>query len=402
MGNIILSVLIGILILGGFGFSDVFAQGAPADPGPPADTGGSAITTQIDDLQAQIDSNDTDILSLQGLINLINTTLTGITTSITNLQTDLATEVSNRQAADNLLQTNIDNISTGSHTTDTNAETLCGTGELLDGDGNCQTIPLGGGTVTSVGTGTGLIGGPITATGTVSIDTTIVPQLESANTFTQTQTMPRFGDSDNTGYYVDPNGVSVLNDVRSSIFYDNDNLAFYVDPASTSKLHALDVSNNIQTSSDFKYQTAKTRVVTYGGEEIIPSRDSVKFSVDGTFFGTYITCPSGVCRSVSSMHTIPDGANLINLKCFVRDTHATEDLFCQLSKSSTSANSQQVGSLRSSGNSPDIETLSRDLSHTVDRDLNSYHIEWSNLSACGIHCKIIGAQITYTVSNAGQ
>ena len=32
-------------------------------------------------------------------------------------------------------------ISTGAHTTDTNASTLCTTGEYLDGDGTCKTLP---------------------------------------------------------------------------------------------------------------------------------------------------------------------------------------------------------------------------------------------------------------------
>ncbi len=45
------------------------------------------------------------------------------------------------------------------------------------------TAPSGGG-VTQVNTGTGLTGGPITASGTVSIDTTVVPRLGVPNTFT--------------------------------------------------------------------------------------------------------------------------------------------------------------------------------------------------------------------------
>jgi len=41
----------------------------------------------------------------------------------------------------------------------------------------------GSGTVTSVGTGTGLTGGPITSTGTISIDTAVVPQLGASSNF---------------------------------------------------------------------------------------------------------------------------------------------------------------------------------------------------------------------------
>ena len=54
-----------------------------------------------------------------------------------------------------------------------------------------QTFPGGGGsgTVTSVATGVGLKGGPITSTGTLTIDTTVVPRLGAINTFTANQTL---------------------------------------------------------------------------------------------------------------------------------------------------------------------------------------------------------------------
>jgi hypothetical protein len=51
-----------------------------------------------------------------------------------------------------------------------------------------QTFPgAGSGTVTSVATGLGLKGGTITASGTLKIDTTVVPQLGAINTFTTSQ-----------------------------------------------------------------------------------------------------------------------------------------------------------------------------------------------------------------------
>ncbi len=53
-----------------------------------------------------------------------------------------------------------------------------------------QTFPgTGDGSVTSVATGLGLKGGPITKAGTLTIDTTVVPQLGTANTFTGNQTV---------------------------------------------------------------------------------------------------------------------------------------------------------------------------------------------------------------------
>jgi hypothetical protein len=50
----------------------------------------------------------------------------------------------------------------------------------------------GAGTVTSIATGTGLTGGTITTSGTLAIDTTVVPQLSAANTFTGNITAPKF------------------------------------------------------------------------------------------------------------------------------------------------------------------------------------------------------------------
>ena len=75
---------------------------------------------------------------------------------------------------------------------DTDTDTLTGLGctnnqiaQFVGSVWTCVPIPAGGGdTVTSVDTGVGLTGGPITSTGTISIDTAVVPQLGIENTFT--------------------------------------------------------------------------------------------------------------------------------------------------------------------------------------------------------------------------
>jgi hypothetical protein len=56
-----------------------------------------------------------------------------------------------------------------------------------DGKLGTTNCPAGTGTVTNVGSGLGLTGGPITTTGTLKIDTTVVPLLNTANTFTTNQ-----------------------------------------------------------------------------------------------------------------------------------------------------------------------------------------------------------------------
>jgi hypothetical protein len=66
----------------------------------------------------------------------------------------------------------------------------CAANQILENNGsawNCANVSTG--TVTSVGSGLGLTGGPITNSGTLMINTTVVPQLSVANTFTGNQTV---------------------------------------------------------------------------------------------------------------------------------------------------------------------------------------------------------------------
>ncbi len=69
----------------------------------------------------------------------------------------------------------------------------CTTNQVLEWNGTkwaCATVSgSGSGTVTSVATGLGLLGGPITTSGTLSINTAVVPQLAAANSFTNNQTI---------------------------------------------------------------------------------------------------------------------------------------------------------------------------------------------------------------------
>jgi hypothetical protein len=46
-------------------------------------------------------------------------------------------------------------------------------------------------------------------------------------------------DENNGGYYVNPDGTSIYNDLRANIFYDNQNTGYYVDPNGTSNLNTL-------------------------------------------------------------------------------------------------------------------------------------------------------------------
>ncbi len=66
------------------------------------------------------------------------------------------------------------------------------------------------GTVTSVGSGLGLSGGPITGSGTLAINTSVVPQLGAANTFTANQTV-------NATLFANSSASAVIGNSTSSV-----------------------------------------------------------------------------------------------------------------------------------------------------------------------------------------
>jgi hypothetical protein len=68
--------------------------------------------------------------------------------------------------------------------------TTCATNQVLQWNGSSWACAaVGTGTVTSVATGLGLKGGPIKTSGTLTIDTSVVPQLSTANIFNGNQTV---------------------------------------------------------------------------------------------------------------------------------------------------------------------------------------------------------------------
>ncbi len=79
---------------------------------------------------------------------------------------------------------------------DVNGIIRSSSGGFMFPDGTVQTTKAssggGSGTVTSVGSGMGLTGGPITTSGTLAIDTSVVPVLSASNTFGGAITAPSF------------------------------------------------------------------------------------------------------------------------------------------------------------------------------------------------------------------
>lgn len=94
--------------------------------------------------------------------------------------------------------------------------TSCSSGQILAWNGSawaCKTVS-GTGTVTSVASGVGLTGGPITTKGTLSVDTTAVPFLAAANTFTNGQTIKVSSNAD--GLDISTSGGTGVSSTASS------------------------------------------------------------------------------------------------------------------------------------------------------------------------------------------
>jgi hypothetical protein len=142
--------------------------------------------------------------TIRGLFSLPTTGTATATAGFTSQPMDLAASVFNSSASTAVTQT----FQWQAEPVGNNTGTATGSLNLLFGQGSNkpketglniasngqitfatgQTFP-GVGTVTSVGSGLGLMGGPITTSGTLAIDTTVVPQLGTANTFTGNQTV---------------------------------------------------------------------------------------------------------------------------------------------------------------------------------------------------------------------
>ena len=143
--------------------------------------------------------------TIRGLFSLPTTGTATSTAGFTSQPMDLAASVFNSSASEPVTQT----FQWQAEPVGNDTPTATGSLNLLFGQGSTkptetgfhiasngqltfatgQTFP-GVGTVNSVGSGLGLTGGPITTSGTLEIDTTVVPQLGATNnTFTGSQTV---------------------------------------------------------------------------------------------------------------------------------------------------------------------------------------------------------------------
>ena len=133
-------------------------------------------------------SSDSQTLTGVSIDGNAGTVTDGIYTSTTSLPNVTSVNSTSIPSSSNLVTSTDSSLLIPTQSTNS--------GKYLTTDGTTlswATVSGGGGsgTVTSITAGTGLTGGAITTSGTINIDTTVVPQLGATNnTFTGTQTAP--------------------------------------------------------------------------------------------------------------------------------------------------------------------------------------------------------------------
>lgn len=128
-----------------------------------------------------------------------------------------------------------------------------------------------GGTVTSVATGTGLTGGPLTTSGTISINTTVVPRLGSPNTFTTAPQTIQTGAAGNPGLIVrgaasqTANLQEWQNSAGTAVATVSSNGAFTGSGAGLTSLSAANLSSGTVPEARLGGEIARTNQVWLSG-----------------------------------------------------------------------------------------------------------------------------------------
>jgi len=146
----------------------------------------------------------------------------------------------------------------------------CSAGQVLSWNGSawaCTTVK-GTGTVTSVGSGLGLTGGPITTSGTLAVDSTVVPVLSAINYFTNGQVI----NAGHEGLNVSATDYGVITNVSAG-------------PGVTSSSGSSDGVDGY-TGSSSAYGISGTNLASSGGIGVYGAGGSQGAGVLGTVSGS--------------------------------------------------------------------------------------------------------------------
>ena len=155
-----------------------------------------------------------------------------------------------------------------------------------------------GGTVTSVGTGTGLLGGPITSSGTVAINPAVVPLLNGNQTFTGPNTF---------------NGVSTLTNLNNRFVG-----AFIGNGAGLSNITATATNSVVTLAGDVTGPSSAATVARLRGVNVLATAPVASQVL--RYSGTNWT-PAAVALATDVSGTLADARLTTNAIIFTRRRH---------------------------------------------------------------------------------
>jgi hypothetical protein len=171
----------------------------------------------------------------------------------------------------------------------------------------------------------------------------------------------------------------------------------------------LEVDGNV-TADAYLYKPAQTRKIIIGASDMRAEEGSV---TTRHFTGFYVFVESGNSFMHAPIHTIPDGANIIDIDCTITDTSATHGVafrvnrcrkgfFNCLPKTDWCYSGSEGGCALNHAWADGVNTLSPSFTpFTIEREIASYNIGFQvSDTACDNNCRFHNCEITYTVSEA--
>jgi len=255
-----------------------------------------------------------------------------------------------------------------------------------------------GGTVTSVGAGAGLTGGPITSSGALAVNFGA-----AAGTVTQGND-PRLPPAPSgAGRMLYDNGSSW---VQLGAGTANNVLVGGATPAwssatgitSVGTLSSVNVSGTATVGS-LAFAAAKTSYVTVQASAFHPIRSTEGYTTAQHCCGNdraYVAA-AGVTSGLAAPVSIPQGATPTTLTCRVWDSSATFNVSVRLVEA---VGNSAYCSSTSTGTSASYQNLSAGCGlGAVDNTTSAWWLSFQADGSCGASCAIMSCTVTYTMTS---